>query len=88
MALSDSAGRVSKNVYFISRTEMYLIDPFLFDPSKIGNIFINLAEAAWIYHKNYTIVLVLLWVVLTAVKFSYLFLFRKLSERLRPTVIY
>ena len=53
MALSDSARRVSKNIYLISRTEIYLIDPFLLDPSKIGNIFINLAEAAWLYYKDY-----------------------------------
>ena len=40
------------------------------------------------FHKWITITLMLAWCAIMAVKFSFLFLFRKLIDRIRPLIIY
>lgn len=45
-------------------------------------------EQAFDYQKLVTVALILTWCAIVAVKFSYLFLFRKLIDRLPPMITY
>ena len=45
-------------------------------------------QQAYGFHKWVTIVLMLAWSAIMAVKFSFLFLFKKLIDRIKPMMIY
>ena len=45
-------------------------------------------EEAFAFHKYVTVALILTWCSIVAVKFSYLILFKKLIDRIRPMVVY
>lgn len=45
-------------------------------------------QEAYDFHKWITVTLMLIWCAIMAVKFSFLFLFRKLVDRIRPLIIY
>lgn len=49
---------------------------------------LDFLDQAFDFQKLVTVSLILTWCSIVAVKFSYLFLFRKLIDRIRPLVIY
>ena len=74
-------------VLFTFLDDLYTAEAYsLEDPSFVFTLgFIN---QSFNYHKMVTIVLMLSWCAIGCVKLSYLFLFRRLIDRLRPMVIY
>ena len=72
---------------FVCKDDMYLVEAFLLRPSQatIPNNFLDMSFA---YQKFITVALLMLWFTIASVKFSFLFLFRKLIDRVRPLVIY
>ncbi len=66
--------------------QMYLAEALLFgSPVALPPDFI---QQALYFHKMVTVCLILLWIAVCAAKFSFLFLFRQLIDRIRVMIIY
>ena len=67
--------------------KMYLVEAAVLGlpPSELP---LDFPEQAISFEKLITVVLILTWCSIVSVKFCFLFLFRKLVDRVRPLVIY
>ena len=77
----------AEGLLFVFRDDMYLIEAILMRPGQTV-IPKNFMDSAYSYQKWVAATLLLLWMAIASVKFSFLFLFRKLIDRLRPLVVY
>lgn len=74
-------------MYSVTIDKMYLVQAMIVRlPS--ADIPPNFIEQSHGFHKWITVSLMLSWCAIMAVKFSFLFLFRKLIDRIRPSIIY
>ena len=67
--------------------KMYLVGATQSDPPGI-ELPSDFIEEAFVFQKFVTVALILTWCSIVSVKFSYLFLFKKLIDRIRPMIIY
>ena len=74
-------------VLFILVDEMYTVQALLFGSPTVGNPF-DLIELGFWYRKMSAVSLILSWLTIVAVKFSFLALFKRLIHRMRPMIIY
>ena len=77
----------AEGLLFVYWDDMYVVEALLMRPAQ-ATFSMNFMDNAFAYQKWVTTSLVLLWMAVASVKFSFLFLFRKLIDRLRPLVIY
>ena len=74
-------------MYSVTVDKMYLVEAL-----SIGlpgaDISPDFLQQSYEFHKWITVTLMLAWCAIMAVKFSFLFLFRKLIDRIQPLVIY
>lgn len=74
-------------MYSVTVDRMYLVQALLIGLPG-AQIPPDFLQQSYDFHKWITISLMLAWCAIMAVKFSFLFLFRKLIDRIRPLVIY
>ena len=67
---------------------MYMVEALLFKDIQDVELPADFIPRAFDYQKMVDITLGLTWFSIFAVKFSFLFLFRKLIDRLKPLIIY
>ena len=67
--------------------QMYLTEAMLF-PSPQQQLPPDFIQQAFDYQKMVTVVLILTWCSIASVKFSFLFLFKRLIDRIRPLIVY
>ncbi|KAI9676948.1 MAG: hypothetical protein M1817_006787 [Caeruleum heppii] len=73
---------------------VFIDDAYLVEALQSGqtlseeDLFSDVLGRSWDFQKWAVICLIVLWQSITAVKFSYLFLFRKLIDRIHPMVLY
>ena len=73
-------------MYSVTVDRMYLVQALL--NGLLADIPPDFLQQSYDFHKWITVSLMLAWCAIMAVKFSFLFLFRKLIDRIRPLVIY
>lgn len=74
-------------IYSVTVEKMYLVQAFSINLPG-AEIPPDLLQQLYDFHKWITVSLMLAWCAIMAVKFSFLFLFRKLIDRVQPLVIY
>ena len=72
---------------FTFADRMYLVGAIESETQEI-RLPSNFTEQAFDFQKLCTVALILTWCAIVSVKFSYLLLFKKLIDRLRPMIIY
>lgn len=76
-------------ILFTFLDQMYLAEALLFGlPGVTIALPPDFIEQTYEYQKLVAVVCILTWCSIISVKFSFLFLFRKLIDRIRPLVIY
>jgi len=72
---------------FVFVDKMYMVGAT--ETGMIGvELSLDFIEQAYDFQKLVTVALILTWCSIISVKFSYLFLFKKLINRMRPMIIY
>ena len=74
-------------MFSVTIDKMYLVQALVFGVPG-ADIPPDILQQSYKFHKWITVTLMLAWCAIMAVKFSFLFFFRKLIERLRPMIIY
>lgn len=73
--------------YAVTIDKAYLAEALTF-PLADADVPPDFLQQTYDYHKWITVTLMLVWCAVMALKFSFLFLFRKLIDRIRPLIIY
>ncbi|MCJ1384837.1 hypothetical protein MMC17_007955 [Xylographa soralifera] len=74
-------------ILFTFVDNMYMVEALIFDPQS-AQLIPDFLDAAYDYQKMAAVTLILCWCSIVSVKFSFLFLFRKLVDRIPALIKY